>query len=288
MKQYRITLGIEIGRDFIRLAEVEHREGKFFLAHVSEDKIESLEVDGLVQKLSLLISSESIMARVASVAVDTSLMPRDTIDIDPALLSEEISGFLRAEIDLHSNFSGESYIPAYEITKAQVAPFKEVFYAGLEKKLLMTLREVCTRCGLDLQYVDLDHACSEVAVNKLQPGMNDYILVTVKEKQVEASYCRRGERLSYRYVVYSGEPFYFVTKLAQDLESITKGYAERIYITGRSADGFLIDLLRKSVDERYVLLEPTQGLTVSPAASEKEALGTHPHRYSHAIGAALK
>ncbi len=288
MKQYRIVLGIELGRDFLRLAEVEHRDGEFFLSRVAEGKLETMQVDDLVRVLSLLINEESIMSRIASVAIDTSLMARDTIEIDSDLAPDEISRFLRGEIDFHNKFSGQAFIPAYEITKAPVDPYKEVFYAAMDKQFLVTLRDACTRCGLDLQFVDLDHSCSELSVNRLEHGLKNYILVTVKPGQVEASFCKNGERIFYRYANYSGEPFYFITKMSQDLETRAKVDADKIFVTGISADNFLIDLLQKTSDKRYELMDPLKELQLSAVASDNKELETHPNHYSHVIGAALK
>lgn len=288
MKQYRIVLGLEIGRDFLRIAEVEHRDESFFLSKVAEKKIDAVEVDRVVEALSLVMKEESIMSRIASIAIDSSMMARDTIEIDQDLKPDEISGFLRAEIELHDNFSNKSFIPAYEITKTQVPPYKEVFYAAMERKLLVALRDSCTRCGLDLQFVDLDHSCSELVINRLEERAKKYILVTVKNGQVEAGYCQDGERLFYKYIDYSGEPFYFITKLVKELDAKAKEDADRIFVTGSAADNFLVDLLRKNVDERYELLDPLKGLQLSSIASEKQELETRSHHFSHAIGAALK
>ena len=288
MEQYRIVLGIEIGKDFLRAAEVEHRNGKFFLSRVAERELQTLEVDGLVHVLSLLINEEAILSRVASIAVDTTLTERDTIEVDADLLPEEIDGFLKAEIDFHNNFSGEEYRPAYEVIKTSQNAYKEIFYAAINKKILDSLKNACTRCGLDLQFIDLDHSCAEVAINKPTRSTKNYVLVTVKSQQVEASFCKGGERTVYKYVNYSSEPFYFVTKIVQDLESAAKEYAETIYVTGTAADAFLVDLLQKSVDKRYKLLDPTHNLLLSPVASTIKKLTSLPHHFSPAIGAALK
>ena len=288
MKQYRIVLGIELGIDFIRIAEVEHREGEFFLSKVAERKIDAIQSDELVKVLTLLMKEESILSRIASVAIDTRMMSRDTIDIDADLGSDDISSFLRAEIDFHNKFTGKSYIPAYEFTKSRNDPYKEVFYAAMEKGLLFTLRDTCTRCGLDLQFVDLDHSCSELAVNKLIRDAGNYVLITVKDGQVEASLCSNGERMMYKYILYSGEPFYFITKVAQELEFKAKIDSDRIFLTGSAADSFLLDLLRENVDERYELIAPPGRMLLSSIVSENRELAEHPHRYSHAIGAALK
>ncbi len=288
MKQYRIVLGFELGRDFIRIAEVEHRDGEFFLSKVAEHKIEAIQADELVKTLSLLMKEESILSRIASVAIDTRMTSRDTIDIDADLGSDDVASFLRAEIDFHNRFTGKSFIPAYEITKSRIDPYREVFYAALEKGLLFTLRDTCTKCGLELQFVDLDHSCSELAVSKLIRDVGNYILVTVKEGQVEASLCSNGERMMYKYIMYSGEPFYFVTKAVQDLEFRGKIDSDKIFLTGSAADSFLLDLLRNNVDERYELINPTEKMQLSSVASENRELAEHPHRYSHAIGAALK
>ncbi len=288
MKQYKIVLGIELGSDFIRIAEVEHREEEYFLSKVAERKIGTIQSDELVKTLSLLMNEESIMGRVASVAIDTRMIARDTIDIDANLGSDDIASFLRAEIDSHNKFSAKSYIPAYEFTKSNVDPYREVFYAAMEKELLFTLRDSCTRCGLDLRFVDLDHSCSELAINKLNKNAGNYILITVKEGQVEASFCADGERMIYKYIAYSGEPFYFITKAAEELEFKSKIDPARIFLTGSAADSFLVDLLRKNVDERYELFAPSGSMKLSSVASEYKELKEHPHLYSHAIGAALK
>ncbi len=277
-----------MGKTYLRAAEVEHREGSYFLSRVAERRIETGEVDELARTLSSLIDEESIMSKVASVAIDSSLMARDTIEIDSVMKPDEISRFLAAEIDFHNNFSGETFIPAYEITKTPVDPYKEVFYAAMKKDELFKLRNACTRCGLDLQFMDLDHACSELAVNRLVGKTGTYLLVNVKDGQVEASYCDNGERSMYKYVLHSGEPFYFITKLAQYLELKAKADADRIFVTGDKADDFLIDLLKKNVDDRYELLDVLPGLRLSSAASVDPALAEQPHRFSHVIGAALK
>ncbi|MCL4511723.1 MAG: hypothetical protein M1470_11720 [Bacteroidetes bacterium] len=288
MEQYRIVLGIEIGRDFLRSAEVENRDGKFFLSRVAERKLETLEVEELVQVLSLLINEETILSRIASVAIDTTITERDTVEVDADLRPEEISGFLKAEISFHNNFSENEYRPAYEVVKTSREGYKEIFYAAINKPLLNSLRNACTRCGLDLQFIDLDHSCSETTINKLEQSVKNYVLVTVKSHQVEASFCKDGERNVYKYINYSGEPFYFVTKIVQDLESETNEYAEKIFVAGTTADVFLVDLLQKSVDKRYELLVPTQSLLLSPVASTNNKLKTVPHHFSPAIGAALK
>jgi Tfp pilus assembly PilM family ATPase len=288
MKQYRIVLGIEVGRDFLRLAEVEHRDGVFFLSRVATKKLEAIEVDELVRTISRFMNEESIMSRVASIAIDTSLLARDTIEIDSDIAADEISKFLRGEIDFHNNFSGKSFIPAYEITKAPVDPYKEVFYAAMDKQLLVTLRDACTRCGLDLQFVDLDHSCSELAVNLLEQGLASYILISVKPGQVEASFCKNGERVFYRYATYTDEPFYLITKLSQNLEMLARADADKIFVTGVTTDDFLMGLLQKNVDKRYTLLDPLRSMQLSAVASESKELDATPHHYSHVIGAALK
>lgn len=288
MKQYRIVLGIEVGKDYLRVAEVEHRDGSHFLSRVAERHIATAEVDELSNTLSLLINEESIMSRVASIALDSSLMARDTVEIDSYMVPDDISKFLLAEIDFHNNFSGESFIPAYEITKTPVDPYKEVFYAAMKKDVLSKMRTACSRCGLDLQFMDLDHACSELAINKLAGNNETYLLISVKEGQVEASYCKGGERMMYKYILHSGEPFYFITKLAQFLDLKAKADADRIFVTGDAADDFLVDLLNKNVDDRYELLNVLPGMQLSSVAMEDSFLAARPHLYSHVIGAALK
>jgi len=288
VKEFKIVVGLEIGSDFLRAAEVEHREDRFFLSRVAETKLLSLDTDELVQKISLLVNEEGILGRIASVSVDTTLTERDTIELDDDLQSQEIANFLKAEINLHSDFEGREYRPAYEITKSSGNGYNEVFYAALEKSLLSFVKDACTRCGLDLQYIDIDHSCSELTVNKLQPKLRTCILVTVKNKQIEGSFIKNGERIVYRYLSYSGEPFYFVTKMARDLETLAKKYAEKIFVTGTAADNFLIQLLQKNADKRYELLVPTQDLLLSPIVSSNTKLKTAPHHFSSVIGAAIK
>lgn len=288
MKQYRIVLGIEIGKNILRAAEIEHREGNFFLSRVAERELETLQVGELVQKISVLISEEVMLSRIASVAIDTTLSKRDTIEVDSDLQPEEIVDLLKAEIDFHNNFGGQEFRPAYEITSTLEGGYKQVFYAAIDRTLLNSVKDAFTRCGLDLQYIDLDHSCTELAVNRLTRSSKNYILITVKDEQVEASFCVNGERKIYKYVNFSGEPFYHVTKIAQDLELLGKETAEAIYMTGIKVDTFLIDLLKKNVDRRYELFVPTQNLLLSPVASANTKLRTLPHHFSSAIGAALK
>ncbi len=289
MEQYRIVLGLEIGEGFLRAAEVEHREGEFFLSRIARRKLDSLKVDDLVQAISLLINEEAILSRIVSAAIDSRLLDKDTIDVDSDLRHDEVVNFLEAETAFHRGLTEKQYRPAYDVLKIKGNSYKEVFYAAVEKELLSSLKNACTRCGLDLHFIDLDHSCSELAVNKLvQSAENNYVLITVKEKQIEGSFCRKGERVTYKYVRYADEPFYFVTKLANDLESLADDYAEKIYITGTAADGFLIDLLQKSADERYELLLPGQRLLLSPVVSTNQELNPLPHYFSSVIGAALK
>ncbi len=288
MKQFRIVLGIEVGKDFLRMAEVEHRDDGFFLSNVAERKLDALQLDDLVRTISHLVNEESIRSRIASVAIDSTMLARDTIETDSDLAPDEVSKFLRSEIDFHNKFTGQTFIPAYEITKAQVDPYKEVFYAAMDKQLLVTLRDACTRCGLELQFVDLDHSCSELAVNKLERGVKNYMLATVKPDHIEASFCKDGERVFYRYALYTGEPFSFITKLSQNLETLAKADADRVFITGVAADDILVGLLQKSIDDRYELLNPLKTLQLSAVASGNKDLETRPHHYSHVVGAALK
>lgn len=289
MEQYRIVLGLEIGEGFLRAAEVEHREGEFFLSRIAERKLDGLKVDDLVQTISLLINEESILSRIVSAAVDSSLLEKDTIDVDSDLRHEEVVNFLEAEAAFHRGLTEKRYRPAYDVLKLKGNSYKEIFYAAVEKEFLGSLKNACTRCGLDLHFIDLDHSCSELTVNKLvQSAQANYVLITVKEKQIEGSFCRRGERVAYKYARYSEEPFYSVTKLANDLESLADDYAERIYVTGTAADGFLIDLLQKSADERFELLLPGDGLLLSPVISTNPELNPLPHYFSSVVGAALK
>ncbi len=288
MKEYRIVLGIEIGKKVLRVAEIEHRENGFFLSRIAEQPLTSLEVEDLVQKISYLINEEGILSRTVSVAIDTSFTPRDTLEVDSDLDNAEIIDFLKAEIDLHNEFTEERYMPAYQIFNTSSDGHKEIFYAAIEGKLLNNLKDSCTRCGLDLQFIDLDHSCTELSINKLQPRSNNYILITVKDDQVEGSFCKNGNRTAYKYLPYSNEPFYTVTKMAQTLESIAKEYVERIYVSGPTADEFLLGLLQKNVDERYELLNPVRNLILSPLASMNTKLDSLPHTFSSVIGAALK
>lgn len=288
MKEYRIVLGIEIGSNILRSAEIEQRENGFFLSRIAEQQLASLEVDELVQKISFMINEEGILSRVASIAVDTSFTQRDNVEVDSDLERPEIVNFLKAEIEFHNNFADEQYSPAYEIINTSPDGPKEVFYAAIENKLLNNLKDFCTRCGLDLQFIDLDHSCSELAVNRLQPRSKNYILVTVKDRQIEGSYSKNGSRIAYKYLPYSNEPFYPVTKVAQALESIANEYVEKIYVTGPTADTFLLDMLVKNVDDRFELLNPVQDLMLSPLVSVNPKLSSVPHTFSAVIGAALK
>ena len=285
---YKVVIGVEIGKDFIRVAEVEHREGSFFLSRIAETDLEGLGIDDVVKALSVLVSEEGILSRVASVAIDTTLTERDTIQVDSELSEEQIVDFLKAEVDFHTNFSGEEFRTAYEIMGKPDDGHKEVFYAAIDANFLKTIRESCTRCGLSLQFVDLDHACTELAIKRLQKPGKNYIIVTVKEDQIEGSFCSAGERTHYKYGVYSGEPFYFITKMAQDLESLADKYAEKFYLAGPKADSFVLDLLRKSVDSRFELLALGKNINLSPMAAGNRRLTESPQYYSAVIGAALK
>lgn len=288
MEEYKIVLGIEIGENVLRAAEIEHRENVFFLSRVAEQHLASLEVDELAQKLSFLINEEGILSRTASIAVDTTFAMRDTIEVDSDLDHAEIIDFLKAEIEFHNDFDGQQYVPAYEILSTSSEDHREVMYAALQNGLLSNLKDACTRCGLELQFIDLDHSCSELVINKLQPISKNHILVTVKTRQIEGTFTKNGHKLAYKYLPYSKEPFYPVTKVAQALESISKEYVGKIYVTGQTADTFLIDMLHKNVDDRYELLNPTLNLTLSPLASKNHRLEEAPHNFSAVIGAALK
>ncbi|MCL5267510.1 MAG: hypothetical protein M1469_05340 [Bacteroidetes bacterium] len=288
MEQYRIVLGLEVGRDFLRAAEVEHRNGEYFLSRIVERTLDSLKVDDLVQLISLLINEEAILSRTVSAAIDTTLLDKDTIDVDSDLQHEEIANFLKAETAFHNDFIKKEFRPAYEVVGMKPGAFKEIFYAAVDKELLESLKNACTRCGFELNFIDLDHSCSELTVNKLVRPSENYILITVKGEQIEGSFCKNGERAAYKYVNYSGEPFYFVTKISNDLESLVDDYAGKIYITGSSADTFLIDLLKKSTDTRFELLVPNQNMLQSPAVLLNPKLNPLPHYFSSVIGAALK
>jgi len=288
MDQYRIVVGIEICKDTIRLAEIEHRDDGFFLSRIGGKNIENLQIDDLVEKISLLISEEAILGRIASVAIDTTLTKRDTINVDPDLGPREIIDFLNAEIEFHNDFGTEQFRPAYEIIRTMNDEYKEVFYAAVDKTLLSTIKDSCTRCGLDLQFIDLDHSCSELAINKLLKQAGTYILITIKDHHIEGGVSRNGERIAYKYLNCSDEPFYFVTKMAQDLESTGKEYAQKIFLAGPKVDNFLLDMLQKNADERYELFIPTSNLFLSSAVSRNAELTERPHLFSSAIGAALK
>ena len=288
MEQYRIVLGLEIGRDFLRAAEVEDRNGEYFLSRIAERRLESLNVEEMVRVISLLMNEESILSRIVSAAIDTTLVDKGTIDVDSDMRHEEIVSFLRAETAFHNDFVEKELRPAYEVISVKGDGTKEIFYAAVDKELLESLKNACTRCGLELNFIDLDHSCSELTVNKFIKPPENYILITVKGQQVEGSFCRDGERAAYKYVNYTGEPFYFVTKMSNDLESLVDDYAGRIFITGSSADSFLIDLLQKSADSRYELLVPNENMLQSPAVLSNQDLNPLPHYFSSVIGAALK
>ncbi|HUI31209.1 MAG TPA: hypothetical protein VLX91_13435 [Candidatus Acidoferrales bacterium] len=288
MKDYRIVLGIEVGNKILRAAEIEQRENSFFLSRVAEQPLTSTEADELVQKVSLIINEEGILSRTASIAVDTSFTRRNTVDVDSDLERTEIVDLLRAELEFHDNFAGGQYMPAYEVVNTSPDGFKEIFYAAIENKLFNNLKDFSARCGLDLQFIDLDHSCSEISINKLTPRSKNFILITVKERQIEGSFSKDGRKIAYKYLPYSNEPFYPVTKLTQTLESISKEYVEKFYVTGQTADEFLIDMLQKNVDERFEMLNPAHNLMLSPLASMNPKLGSIPHVFSAVIGAALK
>ncbi|MGO9482671.1 MAG: hypothetical protein ACLP05_12955 [Candidatus Kryptoniota bacterium] len=288
MDQFRIVLGIEICKNIIRIAEIEHRDDGFFLSRLAAKNIDSLQVEELVQCISFLISEEAMLGRIASVAIDTTLTERGVVDVDADLQAGEIVNFLDAEIDFQNDFSSQKFRPAYEITKTTEDGFKEVFYAGIDETLLGTIKDACTRCGLDLQFIDLDHSCAELAIHKLLKDAENYILVTVKDHHVEGSFSKNGERVIYKYLNYSDEPFYFVTKIAQDVESAANEYAQRIYVNGSKVDNYLINVLQKNADTRYELLVPTSNLLLSPVVSEDEKSMAHPHFFSSVIGAAIK
>jgi hypothetical protein len=287
MDRFRIVLGIEIRENTLRIAEVEHRESGFFLSRIAERNIDSLQLDELVQKISLVVNEEAILARTASVAIDTVMTERDTIPIDADLQEDEITSFLKAEIALHNDFDSKEFKPAYEIVRTENG-YNEIFYAAIEEHLLSAVKNACTRCGFDLQFIDLDHSCSELLINKLLPQMETYILVTVKDHQVEGSFLRKMNRIAYKYLQYSEEPFYFVTKIAQDLETFGKEFVSKIFVTGPKADSFLIDLLQKNADKRYELLNPKSNMLLSPVVSANTNFMEHPHMFSSVIGAALK
>jgi len=288
VKEYKIVLGIEINNSILRAAEVEQREKGFFLSRIAEQPIAALDGDELAQKISYLINEEGILSRTVSIAVDTLLTQRDTVPVDSDMERMEITNFLNSEIEFHNNFNGGQYVPAYEVVTTPADGHKEVLYAAIKDDLLKMLRETCTRCGLDLQSIDLDHSCSELLVKRLQAGSKTYILLTVKNGQVEGSLGKNGHRSSYKYMPYSSEPFYPVTKMAQTLESTTKDYVERIYITGPAADSFLLDMLRKNVDDRYELVNPARNLILSPLATLNQKFQSAPQNFSAVIGAALK
>ena len=288
MRDYRIVLGMEISNKILRAAEIEQRENGFFLSRIAEQDISSLEVDELVHKISFVVNEEGILSRTVSMALDTAFTLRDIADVDPDLANAEIVEFLKAEIDFHNKLNGEQYVPAYEVLDTSSEGYKELFYAAIGTNILNVLKESCTRCGLDLQFIDLDHSCSELAVNRLNPSLKNFILITVKKEQVEGSLSRNGHRTAYKYLPYSDEPFYSVTKIAQTLESTTKDFIGNIYVTGQSADAFLLDLLQKNVDDRFQLLNPASNLTFSPLASMNPKLQSIPHIFSAVIGAALK
>lgn len=207
MDQLRIVLGIEICKDVVRIAEVEHRSDGFFLSRIAEKNIKTLNADELVQKISLILREEKMRGRIASVAIDTTLTERDTIDVDADLQTEEIANFLKAEIDFHNDFSPREFKPAYEVTKT-LDGYNEIFYAAIDKTLIADIKNACTRCGLSLKYIDLDHSCSELAINKLFGHQENHILITVKDRQVEGSVSRNGQRLAYKYCNYPDEPLY--------------------------------------------------------------------------------
>ncbi len=288
MDQFRIVLGIEICKDIIRVAEIEHRADGFFLSRIAERNIENLQVDELVKQISLLINEEAMLGRIASVAIDTTLTERDTIDIDANLQTGEIIDFLNAEIDFHNDFGSQEFRPAYEITKTSEDGHKEVFYAAIDKTLLRTIKDACTRCGLDLQFIDLDHSCTELAINKLLKQTENYILITVKDHHVEGSFSKNSERIVYKYLNYYDEPFYFVTKMVQDLEFAAKEHVQKIFVTGVKVGSFLISTLQKNVDKRYELLVPTSNLLLSPVVSANVKLIEYPHLFFSVIGAAIK
>ncbi len=288
MQDYRIVLGLEINENVLRAAEIEHREDCFFLSRAADLRLASLDAEELVHKISYLINEEGILSRTVSVAIDSVLTRRDIVGVDSDLNDGEIAEFLKAEIDFHNDFLGEQFLPAFEVLSTSPEGDKDVFYAAIESRLLSNLKDSCTRCGLDLQFIDLDHSCSELVVNKLQPQTNNYILITVKDHQVEGSFCKGFDRSAYKYMPYSEEPFYSVTKIGQTLESIAKDYVDKIYITGTKADAFLLDMLQKNVDDRYELLNPTRKLVMSPFASANNSLDAFPQKYSAVIGAALK
>ena len=288
MKEYKIVLGIEVSNGLLRAAEIEHRETSFFLSRIVEQRLDSFEADELVHKISFLINEEGILSRTVSIAVDSSLTRRDTIDVDSDLEHAEILHFLKAELDFHNNFADGRYMPAYEVISTSPDGYKEIFYAAIEDHLLTKLKEACVKCGLDLKFIDLDHSCSELSINKLEPHSNDHTLITVKERQIEGSFTKMGRRIAYRHSLYSNEPFYPVTKMEQLLESFSKQYVKKFYVTGKAADTFLIDMLKKNVDERFELLNPVQNLLLSPLVSMNPKLESASHNFSAVIGAALK
>ncbi|HEY9166425.1 MAG TPA: hypothetical protein VIS48_09725 [Candidatus Kryptonia bacterium] len=285
---YRIVLGIDLGRDYLRAAEVEHRDEAFFVSRICDRKISGIGVDELVRELSAFVNEEGILSRVASVALDTTLFERDTITVDSDLNQEEISNLLKSEISFHHNFQEVDYRPAYQVLRSTDEGHNEIFYAAIDKGILVAVKDACTRCGLALQFVDLDHSCTEVAIIKLAQQMKNFIVVTVKEGQVEGSFCSEGQRTYYKYTYYSGEPFYFITKMAQDLESLADKYAEKFIVSGHKADSFMIDLLKKSSDSRFELFSLGEKILLSPLVASNEDMAASPHHFASVIGAALK
>ncbi len=287
MQLYRLILGVEISENYVRAAEVEHRDGEFFLSRVAQRELVSHEAGDLGHALDNLIEEESLLSKTASFAIDTALTQQDTIDVDPDLDDNEVVNFVKAELALHTGTAVSEYKPAYQIIGTSANGYPEVFYAAVKKGLLESLRIASMNCGLDLRFVDVDHSCSEIVATTLFQ-LKNFVLVSVKENQVEASFCRNGARAAYRSSRYVDDPAYSVVRLVQDVESVVKESAPKVLICGRAASKNLVELFRTSVDERYEPLQPAQHLLLSHFVAANEELRTDLSLYSAAIGAALK
>ncbi len=287
MQLFRVVMGIEIAANYIRVAEIEHRTGQFFLSRIAEKTIASPGAEDLADALQSLIREESLLSTIASVAIDTTMTERDTIEVDSDLSNSEILSFVRAEVALHTGDAATTYKPAYQVVKSSESGHSEIFYAAMKSEFLDGLRRACAKCSLDLRFIDIDHSCIELAVSGLLAATS-FSVVTVKEGQVEASICRNSERITYKSARYSDDPAYLIVRLVQDLEAAAGEIVPKIFLTGRKVDGTLVELLQKSVDDRYALLDPITNLHLSHFMASDKALHARSQLYSAAIGAALK
>lgn len=291
MVEYKVVTGVEITSNLMRVVEVEHREGSYFLSNVTEKSINPLNVNSMVGAIAEVFNDEGFFGNVASIAIDTNFAEIDIVPIDKSLSPAELNDFLLAEIGFHLESSGEGYKIAYELMPVDRNSVQRVFYAGLPRQLIVNIREAFLKSGVDVKYIDLDHFCSELYLTKLVDRSIEqtFELVSVKPGRVESTLLHHGNRLGYRFYLFSGEPFYFVNKVVSDLEKSLGVQSELVFITGTEADSFLTNLLNKSSDGKvFQLVTDGQKLLKSPVVQKSPIYVAKPHLYSSAIGAAFK